>query len=64
MSPVRSVQWNPLSLLPTVAHGRAVDVICTDAMIHHITVTHGEPRAHGATLTVALPPLATLWRYA
>lgn len=64
MNPLRSAQWNPLSLLATVPHGREVDIICTDAVVHRITVTHGPARAHGATLAVELPPLAALWRHA
>lgn len=64
MTPIRSAQWNPLSLLHTVPHGRQVDVIGTDALIHRITVAHGPARTHGATLSVELPPLAVLWRYA
>lgn len=56
--------WRPLHWLADAPHGAKIEVLALDGWITLTAVTHGPERGHGATLTVELPPLAALWRYA
>jgi hypothetical protein len=64
--------WYPLSQLgkwtadsPHVKEKiLAVEVLDLAGDVWLVPIAHTEPRAHGATLSVELPPLAALWRYA